>query len=128
MSSPADQRNALANSGNEEAVQHAVAIITMTEYCRSQAEALGKCNEAHGNQAESKCAVQHKAFGKCAQENFAKAFVDLRQVAARQCTAEVAAFQECRAKATSPNDCVAEDLAALGCASRLVLSSFRRPS
>ena len=123
MTSPSEQRRALENSSHEEVVQHSLAIITMTEYCRNSAEALGKCNQEHGSRAESACAAKHGAFVACTKENFQKAFVDLRKIAAKQCHEEVAAYQRC--KAEGGGVCAQEDLAALGCAARLVLHSFR---
>ena len=123
MSSPSEQRRALSNASTEEAIQHSLAIITMTEYCRDSAEQLGKCNQKHGSAAESRCAAEHGKFVACTKENFQKAFIDLRKVAAAQCRDEVAAYQQCRAE--RGGGCEEYDLAAIGCAAKLVLKNFQ---
>ena len=109
-------------------VGRALRVLGVTSYCRSQAEALGKCIQAHPNRVRKACAGQNQAFAQCMPgrtnpENYTRGMAELRNLAGRQCPAEVAAYQ--KALAAHGDNSMAEamaDLAVLTCAARIICS------
>jgi hypothetical protein len=91
-------------------------LLTTMAFCRGQAEALHHCQ-----QREQTCAHELRAFEACATDSASKVVGTLVQIAVKHCPDEVRAHQECKLRAGGRANCQREDLAAMWCASQVVM-------
>ena len=87
-------------------------------FCRAQAEALHACQTAGPS-----CDRETKAFEDCATVAAPKVIQTLVQIAAKHCPGEIHAFQQCKARRGQSDPCKREDLAAMWCASGVVMKT-----
>ena len=87
-------------------------------FCRAQAEKLHACHTAG-----SSCDRETKAFEDCATEAAPKVIGTLVQIAVKHCPDEISAFQQCKARLGQSAPCKQEDLAAMWCASSVVMKT-----
>lgn len=112
-------------------VAQAMQLLTAQVFCRQQAIELRACHErgklssiASGS---LRCERERAAFTTCSDANLGQVVDTLVKVADTKCQDEVAAYQACKARSLG-DDCEAQDLASVMCASRAVLVSARASS
>ena len=100
-------------------------LLTTLAFCRSQAEALHTCTQGKGP-----CRRENDMFMKCATDAAPKVVQTMIKIAVEHCPEEVRAHQACKQAANaarfSPSgapSCAEEDLAAMWCASHVVLKT-----
>ena len=100
-------------------------LLTTLAFCRSQAEALHTCTQGKGP-----CRRENDMFLKCATDAAPKVVQTMIKIAVEHCPEEVRAHQACKQAANaarfSPSgapNCAEEDLAAMWCASHVVLKT-----
>ena len=94
-------------------------LLTTMAFCRENAEALHKCQQS----TDGACQKESKAFEACATEAAPKVITTLVGIATKHCPDEVLAFQRCKAKLGPSAKCSREDLAAMWCASQVVMKT-----
>ena len=102
-------------------------LLTTLAFCRSQAELLHACQEKGGT-----CSRENEAFMQCATDAAPKVVDTMIQLAVKHCPEEVRAHQACLTAAkvkrgwsfeTPAQQCAKEDLAAMWCASQVVMKA-----
>ena len=93
-------------------------LLTTMAFCRAQAEALHACQTAGPS-----CDRETKAFEDCATTAAPKVIETLVQIAVKHCPSEINAFQQCKARRGQSDPCKREDLAAMWCASGVVMKT-----
>ena len=92
-------------------------LLTTMAFCRETATKLHECQES----TDGACKKESKAFESCATEAAPKVIGTLVGIATKHCPEEVAAFQRCKAQHGPSAKCSQEDLAAMWCASQVVM-------
>ena len=93
-------------------------LLTTMAFCRESAEVLHTCQQS----TTGACQKESKAFEACATEAAPKVIATLVGIATKYCPDEVLAFQRCKAQ-TPGAKCSREDLAAMWCASQIVMKT-----
>jgi hypothetical protein len=94
-------------------------LLTTMAFCRQTAEELHRCQQS----TDGACEKEGKAFEACATEAAPKVIATLVGIATKYCPTEVAAFQRCKAQLGPSAKCAEEDLAAMWCASQVVMKT-----
>ena len=109
-------------------VQQAGQLLITRAFCRELCDKLDACLEdAKTRQPDAKaCKAEGAAFMACDEQNKTKAVQTLVQIAGQHCPTEIEAFMQCKAQTAGGSPCEKEDLAAMRCASRVVLEVNRQ--
>ena len=103
-------------SDNDE-IHHATDILIGFHFCKRQLSAWQSCLALTNG---DRCENEKRAMANCRHENGMSALAHLQEIAAStHCAAEIMAYSRCRQ--SSGEKCQEEKLAAMRCASRIVV-------
>lgn len=101
-------------------IHHAIRILIGFHFCKRQLSELKSCQAGLALTNGDRCENEKRAMANCRHENVSSALAHLREIAAStHCAAEIMAYSRCRQ--SSGEECQEEKLAAMRCASRIVV-------